>query len=148
MDGALPFGLRSAPKLFSALVDGMMWILHSKGVDSALYYLNDFLILGPPDCQSCQAALDSTLATCESFGIPVAPEKTKGLSTVLTFLGIKLDTVRGQLRLLQNKLCNVQVCLRNGYYTGMAIRLHDGQARSVSCTPYLACSIIQLQWFV
>ena len=116
LDGALPFGLRSAPKLFSALVDGMMWILHSKGVDSALHYLDDFLILGPPDCQSCQAALDSTLATCESLGFPVAPEKTEGPSTVLTFLGIELDTVRGQLRLPQNKLRDLQACLCNWMY--------------------------------
>ena len=82
----------------------MMWILHSKGVDSALHYLDDFLILGPPDCQSCQAALDSTLATCESLGFPVAPEKIEGPSTVLTFLGIELDTVRGQLYLFQNAM--------------------------------------------
>lgn len=31
LDIALPFGLRSAPT-FSALVDGLLWILHSKGV--------------------------------------------------------------------------------------------------------------------
>ena len=92
VDGALPFGLRSAPKIFSALADGLMWILHSRGVTSALHYLNDFLLLGPPSSKTCQAALCSTLSTCEELGLPVAPEKTEGPGTVLTFLAIEIDS--------------------------------------------------------
>ena len=38
MDRALPFGLRSAPKLFSALSDGFMWLLHKQGISHALHY--------------------------------------------------------------------------------------------------------------
>ena len=34
--------------------------------------------LGPPSSQTCQAALCSTLSTCEELGLPVAPEKTEG----------------------------------------------------------------------
>ena len=37
VDGALPFGLCSMPKIFSALADGLMWILHSRRVTSALH---------------------------------------------------------------------------------------------------------------
>ena len=48
LDKALPFGLRSAPKLFSALTDAMMWFLQDRGVHTALHYLDDFLVLGPP----------------------------------------------------------------------------------------------------
>ena len=103
LDGALPFGLRSAPKIFSALADGLMWILHSRGVASALHYLDDFLLLGPPSTQTCQAALHSTLSICEELGLPVAPERTEGPGTALTFLGIEIDTVAGQLRLPQEK---------------------------------------------
>ena len=49
LDATLPFGLRSAPKIFSALADGLLWILHSKVADLSLHYLDDFLIMGPPD---------------------------------------------------------------------------------------------------
>ena len=49
LDTTLSFGLRSAPKIFSALADGLLWILHSKGADLSLHYLDDFLIMGPPD---------------------------------------------------------------------------------------------------
>ena len=113
LDRALPFGLRSAPKLFSALTDGLMWILHSKGV---LHYLDDFLLLGTAGSPDCQAALDTTLGACERLGLPVAPEKTEGPCTRLTFLGIEIDTMANQLRLPRDKQENLQTALR--YWMG------------------------------
>ena len=52
VDGALPFGLRSAPKLFSALADGLLWIFLQGGVQQAIHYLDDFLFPGPPALSS------------------------------------------------------------------------------------------------
>ena len=43
IDTALPFGLRSTPKIFSALVDGFIWVLRNIGADQSLHYLDDFL---------------------------------------------------------------------------------------------------------
>lgn len=40
-DMALPFGLRSAPKIFSAVADALQWILVHKGVKTILHYLDD-----------------------------------------------------------------------------------------------------------
>ena len=48
IDTCLPFGLRSAPKLFNILADLLSWILQSKGVSPVLHYLDDFLTMGPP----------------------------------------------------------------------------------------------------
>ena len=105
IDRALPFGLHSAPKIFSALTDAMMWVLHSRGVvECALHYLDDFLILGPPHSMACQSALSTSLATCEDLGFPVAPEKIEGLAISLVFLGIEIDTIDNQLHLPQEKL--------------------------------------------
>ena len=87
----LPFGLCSGPKLFSALTDAMMWFLWDRGVESTLHYLDDFLLLGPPRQPACHQALSTTLALCEELGFPVAPEKTEGPTTSLTFLGIEID---------------------------------------------------------
>ena len=39
-------------------------------------------------------ALSVAVATCAAFGVPVAPEKLEKLATVLTFLGIELDSQR------------------------------------------------------
>ena len=104
LDRALPFGLRSAPKLFSALTDAMMCFLHDRGVRSAVHYLDDFLVMGPPGQNGCSEALTTTLVLCEELGFPVAPEKTEGPATTLTFLGIEIDAEKLQLRLPQVKL--------------------------------------------
>lgn len=56
VDGALPFGLRSAPKLFTAVADALLWIMGGYNVIHAMHYLDDFLILGPPDTDLCRWA--------------------------------------------------------------------------------------------
>ena len=124
LDRALPFGLRSAPKIFSALTDGLMWLLHSRGVRRALHYLDDFLLLGPAGSSECKDALEITLATCESVGLPVVPEKTGGPTTCLTFLGIELDTVACQLRLPQDKLDNLHSSVSQWMYSGQEGEVH------------------------
>ena len=55
LDAALPFGLRSAPKLFTAVADCLLWIMQANGIQLALHYLDDFCIHRqtrlPPMCQ-------------------------------------------------------------------------------------------------
>ena len=46
-DLALPFGLRSAPILFSAVADGLAWALFRSGVDFTIHYLDNFFFCGP-----------------------------------------------------------------------------------------------------
>ena len=49
VDLVLPFGLRSAPFIFTSIADLVEWILvHNYGVDFLRHYLNDFFTLGPP----------------------------------------------------------------------------------------------------
>ena len=104
IDASLPFGLCSAPKIFSALADGLIWMVHNQGFRHALHYLDDFLLMGPPSSTHCKEALHATLQLCKEFGVQVAVEKTEGPSTILTFLGIEIDTCHCQLRLPQEKL--------------------------------------------
>ena len=104
IDTALPFGLRSAPKIFSALADSLAWILHSRGVTRKLHYLDDFLLVGPPDSAACAQALQRTLEVCQDLGVPVASHKTESSSCQLTFLGIQIDTVAMELSLPPDKL--------------------------------------------
>ena len=103
IDRALPFGLCSAPKIFSALTDAMVWFLHERGVRAALHYLDDFLVLGPPGSSVCAQSLATTLALCDELGFPVAPDKTEGPTTSLIFLGIEVDTCAQMLRLPDDK---------------------------------------------
>ena len=52
VDASLPFGLRSAPKIFNALADTLEWILKREGVSCIFHYLDDFLIIGMPTLKS------------------------------------------------------------------------------------------------
>ena len=108
VDTALPFGLRSAPKIFNALADALSWVLQNSGVRFVLHYLDDFLLLGPPDTAECRQALAVSLQSCDELAIPIAAEKVEGPTTCLSFLGIEMDTVKWQLRLPQEKLHRTQ----------------------------------------
>ena len=108
LDAALPFGLRSAPKIFSAVADALLWVMFRRGVSSAIHYLDDFLFCGAAGSGKRAHNLASALTTCRDLGVPVAEHKTQGPSTVLTFLGIEIDTVHMQLRLPSGKLARLQ----------------------------------------
>ena len=49
VDTTLPFGLRSAPKIFNTLADEVEWIAQQRGVQCILHHLHDFLVMGSPD---------------------------------------------------------------------------------------------------
>ena len=71
-DTCLPFGLRSAPNLFKTLADLLAWILEQHGVQPLLYYLDDFLTIGPPHSPTCQQNLDTIKQVCDILGVPLA----------------------------------------------------------------------------
>lgn len=104
VDTALPFGLRSAPKIFNALADALEWIMRKQGVRCSLHYLDDFIVFGRAEISECQRALDKALHTCQSLGVPIAGHKTEGPATTLTFLGIELDSQAMEVRLPATKL--------------------------------------------
>ena len=104
VDAALPFGLCSAPKIFTAVADGLMWIMGHQGVRSAIHYLDDYLFFGNPNSGEYAETLQLALQLCECLGVPVALNKLEGPTTLITFLGILLDTVAMELRLPQEKL--------------------------------------------
>ena len=57
VDKVQPFGLRLAPIIFTAVADALQWIIHQRGVDHLFYYLDDFIIIGPPNSSICQSNL-------------------------------------------------------------------------------------------
>ena len=104
LDCCLPFGLRSAPRLFNVLADLLEWILKQRGVSFCIHYLDDFLTIGPPDSFTCQQNLQTIQQVCKQLGIPLALEKVEGPSTSLDFFGITLDTGKMEARLPTKKL--------------------------------------------
>ena len=108
IDTVLPFGLRSAPKIFNAVADAVEWIVCQQGVSMVFHYLDDFLIVGNPHTKDCTVQLSVLREVFEHLGIPVAMEKLEGPATVLTFLGIEIDTKEMILRLPITKLVELQ----------------------------------------
>ena len=105
----LLFGLRSAPKLFTAVADALEWVIREQGgVTNIAHYLEDFIVLGRPESDKCARCLRVLMQTCDRLGVPLAPGKSEGPSTTLTFLGIKIDTVACTLALPQPKLQRVR----------------------------------------
>ena len=106
-DRALPFGLRSAPIIFSAVADALAWALISAGITNLAHYLDDFLIWAP-DIASFSHMLRLAIQTAARLGLPVEPSKVEGPSSTLTFLGIEIDSAKRELRLPQEKLLRLQ----------------------------------------
>ena len=88
VDNQLPFGLSSAPVIFNAYADGIEWILRKEGVSHVLHYLDDFLVMGHPDCGECQSALSTVMRVCEDLGVPLAEEKLEGPVKSIQFWGL------------------------------------------------------------
>ena len=103
-DAMLPFGLRSAPKIFNAVADGLEWILQRKGINYLYHYLDDFIILGRAGSNQCVDDLAALKQVCSELGVPLAADKCAGPATCITFLGIEVDSVSGTLRLPADKL--------------------------------------------
>ena len=80
VDAALPFGLLSAPKLFTAVADALLWILGSHGVREGIHYLDDFLIRGQAGTDECERTLALSLELCNILGVTVAKKTQRGLS--------------------------------------------------------------------
>ena len=104
VDPMLPFGLRSAPKIFNAVADGLEWYLRSRGIRHLAHYLDDYIVIGPPRSSECADALATLDDVCSRLGIPLAQHKRDGPTTCLMFLGVEVDTEAAELRLPQAKL--------------------------------------------
>lgn len=103
-DRTLPMGLSSSCSIFEAVSTALEWISsHHLGATSVLHILDDFLFIAPTKDQ-CRRDLSNFVSLCEYIGVPLAPEKTVGPSSVLQFAGIILDSERMEARLPDDKL--------------------------------------------
>ena len=107
VDTKLPFGLRSAPKIFNALADALEWCFRQKGVKEVEHYLDDFITMGPPLTDTCAWNLQMIKGVAANLGVPLAEDKEEGPATALTFLGIRIDTVKGTLSLPSEKVARL-----------------------------------------
>ena len=112
VDLALPFGARSAPRIFTRFSDILEWIIKIHGsVTYIQHSLDDFLILGPPGSSQCLEGLERALCLCEELGVPIEQKKTVYPTTSLVFLGMQVDTESMELRVPVEKLERIRKLL-------------------------------------
>ena len=90
------------------------WQIYSPGLPSSresLHYLDDFLLVGPPQSSICQQNLETFIRLCCDIGIPLTSEKIEGPTTSLSFLGIIIDTHCMEIRLPDKKITRIQYIL-------------------------------------
>ena len=75
-DTTLPFGLRSAPLVFSAVADALAWIMAQQGVTWLAHYVDDFITVGAPG--SLQCSDNACTAHAKTWACQWNPKKMKG----------------------------------------------------------------------
>ncbi len=103
VDTTLPFSLRSAPLLFTALADAAQWVMKRHGTSHLFHYVDDFITMGA-DLAECTRNAAVMHEICDKLGLPPEPAKDEGPATCITFLGIDIDTVAMKLRLPEDKV--------------------------------------------
>ena len=110
-DTVLPFGCRCSPFIFNTFAIALAWIVLNFGALLFLIHYLDFFFANASR-HGCQVDLDTFLFYCEELGVPIAPDKTDGPTTCITFLGIEIDTINMTIRLPAEKLSQVKEVLR------------------------------------
>ena len=140
IDTVLPFGLRSAPKIFNAVADALEWIVRKDGVRELYHYLDDFLVLGAPGSGECASSMSKLLGRTEWLGFPIAEEKMEGPTTTLTFLGIEIDSEALILHLPEAKRLALKTLLASWQGRRWCTR---SELQSLAGSHQHACSVVR-----
>ena len=79
VDAALPFGLRSAPLIFSALADALQWVMERMGVSWVAHYIDDYITMGSPESAECLENATIMHSACRGSASQWSQKKTKVL---------------------------------------------------------------------
>ena len=106
----LPFGLCSAPRVFTKLMKPMMAFLRGRGLRTIIY-LDDLLIMNQSPAE-LQSQVNQTVLLLESLGFTINREKSQLVpSQQIRFLGFQVDSVIMKLFLPEDKIQQiVQMC--------------------------------------
>lgn len=108
---ALPFGLCSAPRIFTKVLKPVAAFLRRKAI-RVLIYLDDFLLLAA----TVEEAVKNTqlvVNLLQSRGFTINPKKSLLIPTqVINFLGFKIDSTRMMLSLPAEKTAKILDCCR------------------------------------
>jgi hypothetical protein len=98
-------GLSQSCQHFEAFSTAIQWILcHHFNVPHCSHILDDFILFGPPDSDTCARSLKKFFILADDLNIPIKHSKTVYPSTTVELHGVEVDTSRMEMRLPQDKL--------------------------------------------
>ena len=130
-----------SPQIFNAVADTLEWILQQHGV---WHYLDDYITAGAPGSDECHWNCQIITSMCELLGVPgrpLASEKCEGPQTCLEYLGFELDTIKGEIRLPEEKLQRLKTLfqLRKG------VDIYIGKTRDDICPVAAVLSFLAIR---
>lgn len=78
VDKRLLFGLRSAPKIFSAVADAIQFVLTKKGICNCLHYLDDYILVAHLKSEAEQQK-QMLCSVFNKLKVPLEPQNWKVL---------------------------------------------------------------------
>ena len=101
VDMFLPFGLRTAPRIFNLFSEALHWVFETLFGWDLTHYLDDFLFVFSPDIdvKKMTSEYNTVLST---FGLSAAREKDMD-GQIVKHLGFEIDSGKMEVRLPQNK---------------------------------------------
>ena len=111
VDTRLPFGSRSSPFIFNTFATVLAWIgINVAHIAFLTHYLDDFFFTNSSPTM-CKKDMEEFLAICQALGVPIAEDKLVWPSSVITYLGIEIDTINMTVRLPADKLTKLKKLL-------------------------------------
>ena len=103
-DKCMPMGCSSSCRTFELFSSALEWVAQNKlHINHVIHLLEDFFIIAASQ-EICQRHLNLFVDLRGHLGVPIAPEKTCGPATTLSFAGIELDTIQLEARLPTEKI--------------------------------------------
>ena len=146
---ALPFGLSTAPRVFTRIVKTIGAFLRRIGV-TIFMYLDDWIIIGQTRAATARA-LDLTWRLATSLGFIINEDKSHPApSQTPIFLGANLDLYRGLARPTNDRISNLCQCVALFLSATVAparawLRLLGFMASMVDIVPYCRLKMRPIQ---
>ena len=94
VDLVLPFGLRSSGSIFNLFAKLVRWIVqHHYNIQNIINYSDDFFAALSKDMHTARQQLQTIIAAFHDLNIPLAEDKIEGPSTIITYLGIIINSL-------------------------------------------------------
>jgi hypothetical protein len=101
----LPQGCSISPAIFEKFSTALQFAVSKHGKSNNLdHYLDDFFFAGKSSTNDCLELMSAFEYVCNDIRIPINKNKSEGPVTILTYLGLEIDTVLMEIRVPEDKI--------------------------------------------